>query len=95
MNDRPVTAEELGRAFGGLAEQLHEVRLWVADLRVAMAEAAATRRADVAALWDAVAELSRRLHRLEGGQAMTRRGALALALALLTAALAVAEQLGR
>jgi hypothetical protein len=66
MSDRPVTGEELGRAFGGLADQLHEVRCWVADLRVSLAEAAATRRADVAALWDTVAELSRRLHRLEG-----------------------------
>jgi hypothetical protein len=66
MSDRPVTGEDLGRAFGGLAEQLHELHCRVAELRVAMAEAAATRRADAAALWDAIAEISRRLHRVEG-----------------------------
>ena len=66
MSDRPVTAEDLGRAFGGLAEQLHELRCWVAELRVALAEATATRRADSADIWGRLAELSRRLGRLEG-----------------------------
>jgi hypothetical protein len=66
MSDRPVTAADLDRLAGILAPQLHELRCWVAELRVASAEATATRRADSADLWERLAELSRRLARLEG-----------------------------
>jgi hypothetical protein len=62
----PVTQADLDRVAGNLAAQLHELRLWVAELRVALADLTAGYRADSADVWARVGDLSNRLSRLEG-----------------------------
>jgi hypothetical protein len=62
----PPGRPDIAKLCDSLERQLHEVRLWAAELRTRLDDLLAAHRACMSDLWSSVGELNRRVAVLEG-----------------------------